>query len=165
MLPPVWITATRLPRSRSRSCNAGGEGGRTGTLDEVVRIGEEDAHRVADLGLADGYDARRLPTDQIDRRRVGHPHREPVRDRVGGVGGDRPAGGKRERISGRLGGDDADDLGRAAQRRARGDHPGDAAALPDRHIDRVEIGDRAKQLEPVARDPAHQERLVGAHQT
>ena len=42
--------------------------------------------------------------------------------------------------------------------------PADAAAEPDRNIDRVEIGHRAKQFETIARDPAHQQRIVGRAQ-
>jgi len=93
--------------------------------------------------------------------RVGHPHGEPAGDRVGGIGADRGAGGKGQRVGRGVGGDDADDLGAKPQRVARRDHPRDAAAEPDRDIDHIEVRNRAEKFEPVAGDAAHQQRIVG----
>jgi hypothetical protein len=79
------------------------------------------------------------------------------------VGADRPAGGEGEGIGRGAGGDDADDLGPAAERLARHDRAADAAAEPDRHIDEIEIGQRAEKFERIASDPARQKRVIGAH--
>ena len=140
------------------------EGSRAGSLGDVVRVGEQDAHRRADFGLAHRDDARGAMADDVERRRVGDAAGEAVGDRVGAVGRHRPAGCEGQRIGRRLGGDDADDLGLQPERLARRDHPADPAAEPDRHIDRVEPIDRAQQFERIRRDPAHQGRIERAHQ-
>ena len=89
----------------------GGQRRGAGALGDIVRVGEEDAHRPPDLRLRHGDDARRAGADDGERRLVRHADGEPVGDRVGRIGADRPAGGDGERIGRRVGGDDADDLG------------------------------------------------------
>ena len=126
-----------------------------------MRITEEDAHCAAHLCFRDGDDARRAAADDVERLRVGHPHGEPAGHRVGGIRTDRGAGGKGQRISRGIRGDDPDDFAAKPQRVARRDHPRDAAAEPDRDIDHIEVGNRAEQLEPIAGDAAHQQRMVG----
>jgi len=68
---------------------------------------------------------------------IGHPDRDPLGQRICPVGRNRPARGDGQRVGRRVLGDDADHLGREAQRVARRDYPAIAAAEPDRHIDRV----------------------------
>lgn len=69
-----------------------GQRGGAGAFREVVRVGEEDAHRLADLGFADGHDAGGAAPDDVERRGIGHAAGEPVGDRVGAVRAHRRTG-------------------------------------------------------------------------
>jgi hypothetical protein len=60
-------------------------------------------------------------------------------------------------------GDDTDDLGLATERLACRDDAANSAAEADRHIDDIEVGHGAEQLQPIARDAAHQKRVERAH--
>src|SRR6202042_3753333 len=46
----------------------GGERRRAGALGDVVRVAEDDAHRLAHLVLADGDDAGDMAADAVERR-------------------------------------------------------------------------------------------------
>ena len=63
-----------------------------------------------------------------------------------------PSRRERLRVAVRVRRHDADDPGREPERVARADQAADARAAADRHVDGVEVGDRAEELERVGAD-------------
>ncbi len=156
MLPPLSTRPTFLPASCAFSFSAAASGTRAGAFAEIVRIRPIGANRFADFFIRYRDHAGYAAQDDFKRSRIGHARRHAISVRIDGVGGDRAAGSERQRVSRRALGADADDLGLPPQRVARSDGARDAGAEADRHIEHVEIGVRAKQLQRIGRDAAHE---------
>ena len=135
---------------------------RAGALGDVVGVAEVVAHGREDVVVRDRDDALDALEDDLERTLVGHPDREAVGEGLGRFGRDRPLGLERQRVGRGLFRHHADQLGREAQCLARGDRAADARAEADRHVERVEIGHGAQQLEAVRGHPAHQEGMERA---
>ena len=163
MLPPLRIRPTRLPRIFALSCSAAASGCGAGAFRQIVRIGPVGADRGGDLVVADLHDARGALADDRQRVGVGNARRHAVGQRVAALGGHHRAGREGQRIGRRFGRLHADDLGAEAEQVARQDAAADARALPDRHIEHVEVRRLAQQFERIGRNPQHQIGMEGRH--
>src|SRR6266542_3766497 len=128
------------------------QGRGAGAFGERMRIAEQDADRLGDLRVRDFDDALGSPSNDLERRRIGRAHRNPVREGERGIRRYDAARFEREPVGVGALGDDADDPRRKPERVAHADEAADPGAEPDRNIDRVEIGVCREQLVGVGRD-------------
>ncbi len=159
MLPPLQMSATRLPARRSRRRQRAGERSGAGRLHQVARGLDHRHDRRADLVVGDEHEiVEQVPHDPL-RQLEGCARRESLGERLHAILEERallprPVRGRR-RI-----GLDADHLDAGAHRlggdaRARRSAP--AADGDDDHVDRRLV---LEQLERRGRDASDQVRLV-----
>ena len=82
MLPPLQISATRLPASRSRRLSAAGQRRGSRRLHEVARRLDHGHDRGADLVVGDEHEVVEVLAHDALRQLEGDPRREPLGERL-----------------------------------------------------------------------------------
>ncbi len=152
ILPPLRMRPTRRAAHFRSVLQQRGERGGACAFRHIMRVGVKRADGGGDLVFADCHDPRRSSGDDREGVRVGIAAGHPIRKGRGGISRHDAPGreGLRHRRRGLR--DHADDFRPQPEQVARGDQPANARTHADRHIDCIEIGDGAEQLERIGRD-------------